>query len=281
MKIEARLLEKPWGQVGIPHLIGPAIDSRIGEVCFDSPSGQSLPVLIKYLYTSERLSIQVHPDDDQARALGHSSGKDEMWIVLDAEPGSTIGMGLKRETTKQELRQALVDGTIEELVNWRAAARGDVIYNPAGTVHAAGAGLVLLEIQQAIDLTYRLYDYGRPRKLHVEEGLAVARPRPHSDPRDGRVPERGSAILVDGPHFGVAWCNGELPVEMPRSADHYQLVVVEGSAQVAGCRLGVGECGLAGSLADVKLGASTIAVIAWPALTPVESPLTEMMAHAA
>lgn len=281
MKIEARLLEKPWGQVHVPHLRGGELDARIGEVCFDSPPGQSLPVLIKYLYTSERLSIQVHPNDRQARALGHPNGKDEMWIVLDAQPDSTIGLGLKRETSQQDLRRAVRDGTIEELVDWRPVARGDVIYNPAGTVHAAGAGLVLLEVQQAIDLTYRLYDYGRPRELHLEEGLAVARGKPHSDPRDGRLPERGSAVLVDGPHFGVAWCHGKLPQGLPVAASHYQMVVVEGAASVAGSLLTAGECGLAHSLSDFRIGMDTAAVLAWPAAESQALPAAESLAHAA
>lgn len=287
MKIEARLLEKPWGQLRVPHVAGCDSDSRIGEVCFDSPRGQSLPVLIKYLYTSERLSIQVHPNDEQARALGHPNGKDEMWIVLDAQPGATIGIGLKRDMSDQDLRAAVRDGTIEDVIDWRPVAVGDVIYNPAGTVHAAGAGLVLLEVQQAIDLTYRLYDYGRPRTLHLDEGLAVARGKPHADPRDGRLPESGSAVLVNGPHFGAAWCRGELPEGLPLAADHYQLVVVEGAASVGGTSIAAGECGLARSLADLELASDTVAVVAWPAAAAqpateaIPQRTAELMAHAA
>ena len=234
-------------------------------MCFDAPEGADIPVLIKYLYTSERLSIQVHPNDEQARAKGHASGKDEMWIVLGASPESTIGLGLKRDASDEDLRRAVHDGTIEELVDWRPVRPGDVIYNPAGTVHAAGSDLVLLEIQQAIDLTYRLYDYGRPRELHLEEGLAVAAGKPHADPRDGQIPERGSAVLVDGPHFGVAWCNGELPVGLPIAPAHYQLVVIEGSASIGGLVLNAGECGLAHSLAELRIDPNATVVLAWPA----------------
>ena len=153
MKMGVSLAEKPWGQLNVPHLPADCCSTtRIGEVSFSPAGGDTAQVLIKYLYTSERLSIQVHPDDRQAQAFGHASGKDEMWIVLDAAPEATIGLGLKRPAEAEELRAAVQDGSIVDLVDWRPVARGDVIYNPAGTIHAAGAGLVLLEVQQAIDL---------------------------------------------------------------------------------------------------------------------------------
>ena len=257
------LCEKPWGQIGIPHLDKPEENRRIGEVSFSHPRGEELPVMIKYLYTTERLSIQVHPDNEQARARGHACGKDEMWIVLDAKPDSTIGLGLKREVTEGELRDAMLTGSIEELVDWRPVARGDVIYNSAGTIHAAGAGLVLLEVQQSIDLTYRLYDYGRPRQLHLEEGLSVAKGAPHAGDRDGILPESGGAILVDGPHFGVAWCSGAVPMNVP-VADHYQLAVIEGIARINGSAIRAGECGLAGKLDSIAFDHGTVAALAWP-----------------
>jgi len=145
------LSEKPWGQVGVAHS-STGCDRRIGEVAFAHPAGIDMPVLIKYLYTSERLSIQVHPDNHQARAAGHACGKDEMWIVLDAEPGATIGLGLGQKHSAQDVEAAIADGSIVDLVDWRPVKRGDVIYNRAGTIHAAGAGLVLLEVQQSIKL---------------------------------------------------------------------------------------------------------------------------------
>ena len=266
MKMASRLVEKPWGQLGVPHLPHDGCrDRRIGEVCFEHPSSKDeLPVLIKYLYTSERLSIQVHPNNHQAQQLGHATGKDEMWIVLDAAPDATIGLGLKRNACAQELAEAMLDGSIEELVDWRPARRGDVIYNPAGTIHAAGAGLVLLEVQQAIDLTYRLYDYGRPRELHLAEGLAVAQGRPHDSSRDCRLEEGESRILVRGPYFGAAWCAGRLPSGLPMSAHHWQLVVVEGQAEVAGIPVSAGECCMVSSLGDIRMSPETVALVAWP-----------------
>lgn len=265
MKSSVRLVEKPWGQLRVPHLPADSTpDTRIGEVCFDHPSAAELPVLIKYLYTSERLSIQVHPNNHQARALGHECGKDEMWIVLDAEPGATIGLGLKREASAQELRQAIADGSIVDLVDWRPVSRGDVIYNKAGTIHAAGAGLVLLEVQQSIDLTYRLFDYSRPRELHLAEGLGVARGGPHDPSRDCRITEGESRILATGPYFGAAWCAGRIPAGLPVAADHYQMVVVAGEATINGVTANAGECVLVDCLGQVDLPRSAVAMIAWP-----------------
>lgn len=265
MRLNARLIEKPWGQIAVPHARRAGRPTaRIGEVCFEHPDGKTLPVLIKYLFTSERLSIQVHPDDAQARERGHRSGKDEMWIVLEAEPDATIGLGLTRDSTSAELEQAVADGTIVDLVEWQPVRRGDVIYNRAGTIHAAGAGLVILEVQQSIDLTYRLYDYGRPRELHLADGLGVARPGRHDPARDCSVSEVTGKVLVDGPHFGAAWCVGSIPAGVPFEADHFQLVVIEGEASVAGTMVEEGLAHLVDKLANVKLSPGTVALLSWP-----------------
>lgn len=264
MKMGAKIVQKPWGQRHVPHLPeGAPADLPIGEVWFEHPSAAHLPVLVKYLYTSERLSIQVHPNNHQARAMGHASGKDEMWIVLDAQPGATIGLGLTRQADAEELRHAIEDGSIVELVDWRPVAKGDVIYNPAGTVHAAGAGLVLLEVQQSVDLTYRLYDYGRPRDLHLAEGLAVAVGKPHYHPDDCSVAGGTSRLLTAGPYFGAAWCVGELPSGIPQEASDYQLVVIEGRARVGETAVSAGECFLAKSLGQIEVGAGSTVLVAW------------------
>ncbi|GAA4005747.1 class I mannose-6-phosphate isomerase [Sphingomonas humi] len=260
------MAEKPWGQLGVPHLgDSHAGDRRIGEVSFEHPHGLSLPVLVKYLYTSERLSIQVHPDDQQARAFGHECGKDEMWIVLAAEPGATIGLGLKQSYEPDVVAAAIADGAIVDLVDWRPVRRGEVIYNRAGTIHAAGAGLVLLEVQQSIDLTYRLFDYGRPRELHLAEGLAVSRFEPHHDPRDCQLGKGESRVLADGPHFGAAWCAGGLPEGLPVNPDHWQLVVVSGTASIGGLSLSEGEAAYTQSLVGLTMARDAVVMLAWPA----------------
>jgi mannose-6-phosphate isomerase len=271
MKLKATLTDKPWGQTGVPHLAGHAdSDRRIGEVAFEHPGGLDLAVLIKYLYTSERLSIQVHPNDDQARAAGHPCGKDEMWIVLQAEPGATIGLGLKRTAEASEVSKGIADGSIVELIDWRAVQAGDVIYNKAGTIHAAGAGLVLLEVQQAVDLTYRLFDYGRPRDLHLEQGLAVSRFEPHFDERDCQIAPGESRVLACGPYFGAAWCSGRLPAGLPIRPDHWQVVTVSGEVRLAGQALAAGEAALLTSLSSLDLAADAVVLLAWPVQQALE-----------
>lgn len=265
MKLIAKVAEKPWGQAGVVPLGSHSDrDRRVGEVSFEHPAGVGMPVLIKYLYTSERLSIQVHPDDDQARSAGHPCGKDEMWIVLDAAADASIGLGLKRKASREEVESAIADGSIVELVDWRPVAVGDVIYNRAGTIHAAGAGLVLLEVQQSVDLTYRLFDYGRPRELHIDQGLAVSRFEPHCDARDCHLEEGDSRVLTSGPHFGAAWCSGHLPSGLPVDPDHWQVVAVSEAIWLDGVEVAPGEAAYTKSLVGLEIPGGSVALVTWP-----------------
>jgi mannose-6-phosphate isomerase len=172
---------------------------RIGEVWFTN--GADLPLLVKYIFTSERLSIQVHPNDEQARARGLAQGKTECWYILEAEPDATLGLGLKREVSADELRRSALDGSIEGLMDWRPVRAGDFFFVPAGTVHAIGAGISLLEFQQNADVTYRLYDYGRPRELHLNDGMAVSQPEPYPETLAQHLSGDEERTLVDGPQF--------------------------------------------------------------------------------
>ncbi len=159
--------------------------------------GSKVPLLAKFIDAADRLSIQVHPDDSYAltheRDSGHL-GKTEAWYVLAADPGATIIWGFARPVTAEEVRRAVADGTLEPYLRTVEVAPGDVIYNPAGVVHAIGAGIFLYEIQQSSDLTYRLYDYnrrdatGRLRDLHLDKALAVARLEPDSEPKIEPIP---------------------------------------------------------------------------------------------
>ena len=149
----------------------PDAHDEIGEVWFRAHHDH--PVLIKFIFTSERLSVQVHPDDAYAAKHENSRGKTEMWHILAAEPGATIAIGFREELSKQRLREAIADGSIEKLLNWVPVAPGETYFVRAGIVHAIGAGVTLCEIQQNSDITYRLYDYGRGRELHVDKGLEV------------------------------------------------------------------------------------------------------------
>ena len=201
-RLERRPQQRIWGRQRLPACFRGCDNGHpVGEIWFEN--GARDPLLVKYLFTSERLSIQVHPDDAAARAAGHRHGKDEAWLVLAAEPGAVIGLGLKRSVSKDELRAAALDGSIEELIDWRPVKPGDSFYSPAGTVHAIGGGLSLIEIQQNVDLTYRLYDYGRPRELHLDAALAAARPGPLPNGSTTKALAPGRRLLSPGGSFTV------------------------------------------------------------------------------
>ncbi|HVI06173.1 MAG TPA: class I mannose-6-phosphate isomerase, partial [Sphingomicrobium sp.] len=173
----------------------------IGEIWFAGPA--DLPLLAKYIFTSERLSIQVHPNDTEAQARGLERGKSECWLVLEAEPDAQIGLGLTRSISGEELRSSALDGGIEQLMDWRPVRSGDFLYVPAGTVHAIGAGISLLEFQQNADATFRLYDYGRPRELHLDDAVAVSRPGPYPAELGQHILKAETRVLVSGPHFSL------------------------------------------------------------------------------
>ncbi len=258
-RLATRIVDKPWGRRGIDSRFGVGPDRQVGEIWFEPPPGRELDVMAKYLFTTERLSVQVHPDDETAQARGYPSGKDECWIVLDVADDAELGIGTVREIPPEDVMAAARDGSIVELIDWRRPQKGDFIYNPAGTIHALGPGLTVLEIQQAVDLTYRLYDYGRPRELHLDEAADVVRPRPHENPLDGRVGET-SRVLVAGPHFGVAWCVGQ-PPELPVQMHDVQLLPID--AEVSG--LAPGECALWDAGDARTLASSGTFVLAWSA----------------
>jgi mannose-6-phosphate isomerase len=192
--------ERIWGVGALPAWYNrPTHLGPIGEVWLTaetclSPEGQSLatltqlypeafgagndatfPLLMKILLPREKLSVQVHPNDLEAQALGQPRGKTECWYILSAEPDATVAVGLKSPLTADQLRTAIEDQTLEDHLNYIPVRAGDMVFVDAGTVHAIGPGMVVLETQQYSDVTYRLYDYGRPRELHVDAGLAVSK----------------------------------------------------------------------------------------------------------
>jgi mannose-6-phosphate isomerase len=167
--------------------------------------GGEFPLLVKLLFPAEKLSVQVHPDDAEARALGETRGKTECWYVLEAEPGAAVALGLKPGVDAAAVKAAVTDGAngnMEELMEWVPVSVGDMLFVDAGTVHAIGPGVVLLETQQTSDVTYRLYDYGRPRELHLEKGLQVMKPKTAA----GKVAPRlmdGFTRLIEQKYFVV------------------------------------------------------------------------------
>src|SRR5689334_16105826 len=179
--LEPKFVERVWGTTELQPLF-PNQQQKIGEVWFDV--GADFPLLIKFIFTSEKLSVQVHPDDTYAKAVENSRGKTEMWHILSAKPGSTIALGFKESVTKEQIRAAIQNKTVEALLQEIPVKPGDTYYAEAGTVHAIGAGISLCEIQQNSDVTYRLYDYDRGRELHLEKGLAVASTIAYEGARD-------------------------------------------------------------------------------------------------
>jgi len=257
LKLTTKIVDKPWGRRGIDPRFGVDPDRQVGEIWFEPPVGLALDVMAKYLFTTERLSIQVHPDDATARARGYPRGKDECWVVLDAGEDAELGIGTVRDVPSSELMQAARDGSIVDLMDWRKPKRGDFIYNPAETIHALGPGLTVMEIQQSVDLTYRLYDYGRPRELHLEEASDVVDARPHHNRLDTNV-DGESRVLVDGPHFGVAWCVGA-PPSLPVDMHDIQLLPID--APVGD--VAAGECALLDSEGAQQLTSGGTFVLAW------------------
>jgi mannose-6-phosphate isomerase len=150
-----------------------AVAAEAGEALLGAAGGAEFPLLVKLLFPNDKLSVQVHPDDAQAQAMGQPRGKTECWYVLEAEPGAKIALGMKQGATVEGVRAAISAGTMEEWMEWVPVQVGDMVFVDAGTVHAIGPGVVLLETQQTSDTTFRMYDYGRPRELHVEPALRV------------------------------------------------------------------------------------------------------------
>lgn len=177
-KLPTRAVEKPWGKDVLPAPFAAPAGQRIGEIWFEPPADVR-SLLVKYIFTSEKLSVQVHPTDAQAKAAGETdNGKEECWLVIATEPGATLGVGFHEYVDHDTMRAAALDGRIEDMLVWYPVQPGDFFYIPANTVHAIGAGVSLIEIQQNSDITYRLYDYGRPRELHLDAGIAVSRGEP-------------------------------------------------------------------------------------------------------
>lgn len=244
VRLTTRRVAKPWGRRDLLPAFGAVVpgEEPVGEIWFEDPRGGDPELLVKYLFTSERLSIQVHPDDEAARARGHRHGKEEAWFVLEADPDATIGIGLKAPADAETLRAAARDGRIEEMIDWRPAEAGDYYYSPAGTVHALGPGLKLIEIQQNIDLTYRLYDYGRPRELHLEDGIAAANPAPYAPPCESYLLSVGRAIWAEGRKFVLEYWFGPLPGFVNVTGNRpIWIIPVEGSARFDDERLQPGS----------------------------------------
>jgi mannose-6-phosphate isomerase len=170
---------------------------------------QRFPLLLKFLFPEEHLSVQVHPDDTTAQRFGEPWGKTECWYVAHAKPGAKIALGLKPGVTTAQFEQSIQENRAEDMLNWINVYQGEMIYVAGGTVHTLGPGAVIVETQQQSDTTYRLYDYGRPRPLHLERGLASVKERNASGKviRPAPVGMNGGnsrrSSMIAAPYFAV------------------------------------------------------------------------------
>ena len=293
MKFRPRAVEKVWGGRRLETLLGKKLpgDGPIGEIwgVWDGlrisngpargttlrelvgrdptilsdtgpvrPDGGEFPLLIKFLDANENLSIQVHPDDGYARRVeGVPFGKCEMWYILDAEPGAVVYHGTRQSLTREKVARALGDGSIVEYLARIEVHPGDVLINPPGTIHALGAGVVLWELQQSCDLTYRLYDWGRgadggqARPLHLDKGADVSNldpPSLHTIQPIRR--DDGALVLCACRYFAAELYDLDLPLEIAGTAPRFEILTALGG----GARLGSDD----GARLDLRAGDSVL-----------------------
>lgn len=270
VKLAPRFLQKPWGGRRIESVLGRALPGQgpIGEswevhdrdgassVVVEGPyAGRELaslrgerpfPILVKILDARETLSVQVHPDADAAAKLG-AEAKSECWFVLHAEPGAKVVRGLRDGVTRDDLENALKDGDVDRCLHSFEVRAGDTVFVPAGTVHTIGAGVLLAEVQQNSDTTYRLHDHGRGRDLHVKEALESIRFGPRSP---DKVPAQVLAddgsfrreLLISTRQFAaeVFVAMGTITLDLePATAPFQVMHVLAGSGEIRPFRRGV------------------------------------------
>jgi len=263
-RLVATAIEKPWGRTDIPSHIAASDGSRIGEVWFSHERGVNLPLLVKYIFTSENLSVQVHPNDEQAQQRGMVGGKSECWYVLDAAPGARLGIGMCQDLTSEELRAVALDGSIETLMEWKPVIPGSFYYIPAGTVHAIGGGVTLVEIQQNNDVTYRLYDYGRPRELHLDEGVAVSIAEPYGLPDRIVAVTAEERLIGSGAPFTLDIVQGPAQSRREFKGDTSWFIPLAGAGTLDGDSWRPGECWLIEGDATLDIVDQMSALVAQP-----------------
>lgn len=231
-RLTTSLRERVWGRKRLAPWF-PDSEKPIGEAWY--LSDRDLPLLVKMLFTSERLSVQVHPDDGEDGARG----KTEMWHIVDAEPGATIALGFREPITRHRLLDSTKNGEIEESLNWVPVRAGETYFVPAHTVHAIGAGIVLFEIQQNSDVTYRLWDYGRPREIHVEKAVPICDLTVHPGAAQPTKLAEGRTQLVGCQRFVTELIEAKRFVAGPKTC---QLVIwMEGAGRVGAEEVHAGE----------------------------------------
>jgi mannose-6-phosphate isomerase len=278
-------VRKPWGVTDLrPWSDLDGSGGAVGELWFCRPD-QTAPVsalLLKLLFTSEPLSIQVHPDDVFARSLNLPNGKTEAWYILSASPAAQVAIGLKRLLSSEELRASIRNGSIADLIQWRPVLKDDVVFVPAGTIHAIGAGIVLAEIQQRSDTTYRLFDHGRQRELHEDQAVAV------SDAGPAQIqpgPQRLSTermLLTASPYFVLERIDLAANTSWALNTDRETwFLVLKGHAAIGLAAASVGEAIFIGDdITSIEVGAGGFSgLIAYPGPDPIPSLLQALAEH--
>jgi len=274
----ARAVQKPWGSLDLRPwtTTTPGDGVAVGELWYErAGDDESRSVLLlKLLVTKQQLSIQVHPDDAYAQSIGLSQGKTEAWYILSATPGAQVAVGLTTRISPQKLREAIDDGSIADLVHWRPVVQDDVIFVPAGTIHAIGPGLAIAEIQQRSDATFRMFDYGRGRELHVTDAIAVA----NAGPTEAASPPIRftdyRTLLIADPHFVLE------RIDLPPSS-HWSfqteretwLLALRGGAQVGPFDLSIADAILIdGEQARIDAGNQGLkCLVAYPGPHPLSN----------
>jgi mannose-6-phosphate isomerase len=228
---QCRVANGPFSGTTLAELCQRFGRELVGET---APEPNRFPLLVKFLFPKEKLSVQVHPDDEGARAMGLPNGKTECWYVARSIAGAQVGLGLKPGTTREQFARAIEAKHAEDLMNWIDVKTGDMIYVDAGTVHAIAPGSILVEAQQNSDTTFRLYDYGRPRQLHVEQGMRAVREKTAAG-KVARESRNGHDVLVASPYFVVErhkLSDTPKTFTKPQGTSAHILVAVDGAAAV-------------------------------------------------
>jgi mannose-6-phosphate isomerase len=276
-----QVARKPWGVADLhPWSSMETSGDPIGELWFQrvDRNAPAPALLLKLLFTSEPLSIQVHPDDKFARSMGLANGKTEAWYILSAAPDARVAIGLKQRLTPQELRASIRDGSIASLTQWRPVAKGDIIFVPAGTIHAIGAGIVLAEIQQRSDTTFRLFDYGRQRELHEKNAVAVSEAGPARMQEAQRRLTTARTALITSQHFILERIELQAKSRWTLNADpETWIVLIEGCARIGSISATVGDAVFAqAERAEIEVGSGGMScLIAYPGPNPLVALLKE------
>ena len=264
-RASVQVARKPWGVANLhPWSSIDGSGDAIGELWFQrvDKNAPTPALLLKLLFTSEPLSIQVHPDDAFARSIGLPNGKTEAWYILSATPGARVA----------------------GLTQWRPAVKGDIIFIPAGTIHAIGAGIVLAEIQQRSDTTFRLFDYGRQRELHEESAVAVSDAGPSQTQSGSRRLTTARTVLIASSHFVIERIDLPANSNWALNADQETwILVIEGRARIGSTNTVAGDAiFVEGDRAGIEVGPDGMSgLIAYPGPDPVVSLLQDCGARTA